>query len=60
MTRSILGEVTVNDRMQTGYVYLLTELPGQNYQHRFSARTDAQGNARARRVRREIHDRLCR
>ena len=48
----------VHDLMQSGYVYFLTEPAGRELPSRFPARADAQGDARAGRFRREVHDRL--
>ena len=44
--------------MQRGYRYALTRAAGPRLRSRIPARTDARGNAAARRVLRQIHDRL--
>ena len=50
--------VQVNDKMQNGYVYFRTKPMGRAFRSGVQAGTDTEADARARRVRREIHDRL--
>ena len=51
-------KVVVNDRMQRGYVYHRTEPIGRNFAPDFRPRVDAEADAAARRVRRQVHDGL--
>ena len=53
-------KVVVNDTMQNGYVYSRTEPVGRNFAPGFTPQLTPKEMLRARRVRREIHDRLPR
>ncbi len=48
----------VNDKMQRGYVYLRTEPVGRHFDRRISLPQLRRADAAARRVRRQVHDRL--
>ena len=50
--------VTVNDKMQRGYRYVLSAPIGRNFDPDFRPELTPARNAAARRVRRQIHDRL--
>ena len=50
--------VTVNDKMQKGYRYALSAPAGRNFDAEFRPRAHAGPDAPARRVRRQVHDRL--
>ena len=52
--------VLVNDRMQQGYRYALTAPAGRGLRPGLPARAHAGRDAAARRVRRQVHDRLPR
>ena len=52
--------VVVHDKMQRGYVYYRTEPPGRNFDPAFAPELTPRADARARRVRRTVHDRLPR
>ena len=50
--------VTVRDKMQRGYRYALTAPTGRNFDPAFKPELTPARNAQARRVRRQVHDRL--
>ena len=50
--------VVVNDRMQRGYVYHRTEPVGRNFAPEFRPQLTPKQMLAARRVRRQVHDRL--
>ena len=51
-------KVVVNDKMQRGYVYYRTEPVGRNFAPGFAPELTPKQMLRARRVRRQVHDRL--
>ena len=48
--------ITVSDKMQRGYGYVLTAPAGSNFDPEFLPGADAERDACSRRLRRKVHD----